>query len=400
MIQLSKRAQNLKPSPTLFLVAKAKELAAQGHDVISLTVGEPDWPTFKGASDAGIEAIQKGITKYTPANGTVELRKSISEKLKSELGFEYSPKEITVASGAKYIIFSALQMICSPGDEVVIATPYWVSYPAMVELADGVPHIVECGEMENFKITPEKLEAAINAKTKGFLFCSPSNPTGLQYSADELKALAEVLRKHPHVVIISDDIYNRLVFDGSKVAPHILTVAPDLKDRTVLVNGGSKAYSMTGWRIGWASGPERLITAMADYQSQSTGSPSSISQHALLAAIKTSEADIKAVVDRLVARKNSGLKELETVPGFKTAEPQGAFYFWVDIRAHLGKSYQDRVIRTSKDFCDVLLEKFFVATVPGAECGTEGFMRLSFAVSEETMKRGVARMKDLVSQLV
>lgn len=400
MIQLSKRAQNLKPSPTLFLVAKAKELAAQGHDVISLTVGEPDWPTFKAPSEAGIEAIQKGITKYTPANGTVELRKAISDKLKSELGFEYNLKEITVASGAKYIIFAALQMICSPGDEVVIATPYWVSYPAMVELADGVPHIVECGETENFKITPQQLEAAINAKTKGFLFCSPSNPTGLQYSAEELKALAEVLRKHPQVVIISDDIYNRLVFDGSKVAPHILSVAPDLKDRTVLVNGGSKAYSMTGWRIGWASGPERLITAMADYQSQSTGSPSSISQHALLAGLKNSEAEIAEVVEKLVARKDSGLKELATVPGFKTAAPQGAFYFWVDIREHLGKTYQGRVIRTSKDFCGVLLENFFVATVPGAECGTEGYMRLSFAVSEETMKRGIARMKDLVSQLV
>ncbi len=400
MIQLSKRAQNLKPSPTLFLVAKAKELAAQGHDVISLTVGEPDWETFKAAADAGVEAIQKGITKYTPANGTIELRKAIAGKLKSDLGFDYNVKEITVASGAKYIIFAALQMICSPGDEVVIGSPYWVSYPAMVELADGVPRIVECGESENFKITAAQLEKAINAKTRGFLFCSPSNPTGLQYTAQELTALAEVLRKHPQIVIISDDIYNRLVFDGSKVAPHILTVAPDLKERTVLVNGGSKAYSMTGWRIGWAAGPERLITAMADYQSQSTGSPSSISQHALLAAIQGSEGDLVEVVRKLIARKNAGLKELATVPGFKTAEPQGAFYFWVDIRAHLGKSYQGRVIRTSKDFCGVLLESFYVATVPGAECGTEGYMRLSFAVSEETMRLGAARMRNFVSQLV
>lgn len=398
-IQLSKRAQNLKTSPTLFLVAKARELAAQGHDVISLTVGEPDWPTFKAPSEAGIEAIQKGITKYTPANGTVELRKAISEKIKSELGFDYTPKEITVASGAKYIIFAALQMLCSPGDEVIVATPYWVSYPTMIELADGTPHIVECGETENFKMTPALLERAINAKTRAFLFCSPSNPTGLQYSAEELQGLAEVLKKHPQVAIISDDIYNRLVFDGSKIAPHILQVAPELRDRTVIVNGGSKAYSMTGWRIGWAAGPERLITAMADYQSQSTGSPSSISQHALLAGLKTSEADIMQVVQTLIARKESGMKELSTVPGFKVAEPQGAFYFWVDIKSYLGKTYHDRVIRTSKDFCDVLLEKFFVATVPGAECGTEGFMRLSFAVSEDTLKRAVVRMKDFVGQL-
>ncbi|MDG0816939.1 pyridoxal phosphate-dependent aminotransferase [Bdellovibrio svalbardensis] len=399
MVQLSKRAQNLKTSPTLFLVAKAKELAAQGHDVISLTVGEPDWPTFDIPSKAGIEAIEKGITKYTPANGTVELRQAIGVKIKNELGQAYSTKEITVASGAKYIVFAALQMICSPGDEVIIATPYWVSYPTMVELADGVPHIVECGEDENFKITPEKLEKAINARTKGFLFCSPSNPTGLLYSAEELKALADVLRRHPQVVVISDDMYNRLVFDGTTVAPHILQVAPDLRDRTVVVNGGSKAYSMTGWRIGWAAGPEKLITAMADYQSQSTGSPSSISQHAAVAALKNCEPDIAEVVKKLIARKDSGLAEFASIPQFKVANPEGAFYYWVDIKACLGKNFGDRHIRTSKDFCDILLEKFFVATVPGVECGSEGFMRLSFAVSEETMKRAITRMKDFISQL-
>lgn len=399
VVQLSKRAQNLKTSPTLFLVAKAKELAAQGHDVISLTVGEPDWPTFERASQAGIEAIQKGITKYTPANGTVELRQIIAGKIKSEIGQTYSAKEVTVASGAKFIIFAALQMICSPGDEVIIATPYWVSYPTMVELADGVPHIVECGELENFKMTPAKLESAINSKTKAFLFCSPSNPTGLLYSAEELKALAEVLRKHPQVVIISDDMYNRLIFDGGTVAPHILQVAPDLKDRTVVVNGGSKAYSMTGWRIGWAAGPERLITAMADYQSQSTGSPSSISQHAAAAAIMNCEPDIAAVVQKLILRKDAGLREFANIPQFKVSNPEGAFYFWVDIRECLGKNYGDKHIRTCKDFCDILLEKFYVATVPGVECGAEGFMRLSFAVSEETMKRAIERMKDFIGQL-
>lgn len=399
MLQLSKRAQNLKTSPTLFLVARAKELAAQGHDVISLTVGEPDWPTFSAPAAAGIEAIEKGITKYTQANGTIELRKVIAAKVKAEIGIDYSIKEVTVASGAKYIIFAALQMLCSPGDEVIVATPYWVSYPTMIELADGVPHIVECGELENFKITPALLEKAINLKTKAFLFCSPSNPTGLQYSAEELKALADVLRKHPQVAIISDDIYNRLVFDGAQVAPHILHVAPDLRDRTVLVNGGSKAYSMTGWRIGWATGPEKLITAMADYQSQSTGSPSSISQHALMAAIQAGEPDIANVVSKLIQRKNAGMKALSAISQFKVAEPQGAFYFWVDIRKCLGKTYKDKVVRTSKDFCGVLLNEFFVATVPGAECGTEGFMRLSFAVTEETMQRAVDRMKDFVSRL-
>ena len=239
MIELSKRAQKLKPSPTLFLVAKAKELSAQGHNVISLTVGEPDWETFSSAKTAGIYAIQENITKYTPANGTVELRQVICQKLKRELGIDYSAEQITVAAGAKYIIFSALQVLCSSGDEVVIGAPYWVSYPAMVELAEGTPKIVMCDEKANFKMTGALLSEAITKNTKVFMFCSPSNPTGLQYSRAELEELAEVLRKNPQVAIISDDIYNRLVFDGSLVAPHLLQVAPDLADRAILINGGS-----------------------------------------------------------------------------------------------------------------------------------------------------------------
>lgn len=399
MIQLSKRAQNLKTSPTLALVAKAKELAAKGHDVISLTVGEPDWATFPAPSKAGIEAIEKNITKYTAANGTIELRQAISEKLKSELHQDYTAKQIVVGSGGKFVLFAALQMLCSPGDEVILATPYWVSYPTMIELADGVPHIVECSEEENFKITPAKLEKAINAKTRGFLFCSPSNPTSLLYTADELKALAEVLRRHPQVTVISDDMYNRLVFTGARVAPHILDVAPDLKERTLLINGGSKAYSMTGWRIGYAAGPEKLITAMGDYQSQAMGSPSSISQYALLAAIKNSENDVLQVVEKLKVRAASGLKALSSVPNFKVAPPDGAFYFWVDVRGCLGKTFRGRPVPGCKEFCQILLEEFFVATVPGNECGSEGFMRLSFAVSEETMLRAVERMKTFVAEL-
>lgn len=399
-MELSKRAKTLKTSPTLFLVAKAKELSAQGHDVISLTVGEPDWATFPAPSRAGIEAIEKGITKYTAASGTVEVRKAIIEKIKFELNQEYKLKEITVASGAKFIVFAALQMICSPGDEVIIGAPYWVSYPSMVELADGVPRIIDCTEAEHFKITPAKLEAAITPKTRGFLFCSPSNPTGLQYSLEELQALAEVLRKHPQIVVISDDMYNRLVFDGSKVAPHILEAAPDLKDRTVVVNGGSKAYSMTGWRIGWAAGPEKLIQAMSDYQSQATGSASSISQYAVEVALRQCEPDIAEVVKTLSRRRESGMKALGGVPGFKVFRPDGAFYFWVDIKACLGKSFQGKIVKSSKDFCDILLDHYFVATVPGIECGTEGYMRLSFAVSEESMAKAVERMKKFVSELV
>lgn len=400
---LSKRALNLKPSPTLALVAKAKDLQAKGHDVISLTVGEPDWATFSAPSKAGQDAIQKNITKYTPASGTIELRKKISEVAKRELNLDYTANQVTVGSGAKFIIFAALQMLCDPGDEVIIHSPYWVSYPTMVELADGVPHIVNCDEKEGFKLTAAQLEKAITSKTKAFLFCSPSNPTGLMYSKDELLGFADVLRRHPRVMIISDDIYNRLVFKASDrvngVAPHLLHVAPDLKERVVCINGGSKSFSMTGWRIGWAFGPQTLITAMADYQSQSTGSASSISQHAVLSALNECDADIELTNQTLLDRKQFAAEALNKIPGFKISDPPGAFYLWVNIKSCLGKSYQGIKVDTDKVFGDLLLEKFFVATVPGIECGNEGYLRLSFATSKEKFKAATLRMAEFVSLL-
>lgn len=407
---LSKRAAGLKPSPTLALVAKAKELEKQGHDVISLTVGEPDWPTVASACEAGVEAIRRGITKYTAAAGTLELRQAVAAKIRDEIGAEYGPGEVMVGPGAKFVIFSALQMICDPGDEVVLHSPYWVSYPTMIELAGGTPKIVECGEKENFKITPTMLEKAITPKTKGFLFCSPSNPTGIMYSEAELRGLAEVLRRHPGVVILSDDIYNRLVFDGTRVAPHLLKVAPDLKDRLVTVNGGSKAYSMTGWRIGWAAGPAALIRAMGDYQSQATGAPSSISQHAALAAVKNGEKDILEAVKLLIKRRKNAMAALERVPGLRAINPDGAFYLWVDVSAHGGKTHAgtdgaaggsprgSTKIASDKEFCEVLLNEYFVATVPGGESGAPGYMRLSFATSEEKFAAACDRMREMVSK--
>lgn len=396
---LSQRALSLKTSPTLFLVAKAKELAAQGHDVLSLTVGEPDWATFPQICQAGIEAIQKGITKYTPANGTIELRQLVCKQLKRDFGFEYQAKEVTVASGAKFVIFAALQMLCNQDDEVIISAPYWVSYPTMIELAGGKPVIIDCGPKENFKVTAAQLKKAITAKTKAFLFCSPSNPTGLVYSKSELEQIAEVLKQYPHVAIISDDMYNRLMFDGSKLAPHILEVAPELKDRTVIVNGGSKTYAMTGWRIGWAAGPEKLIKAMGDYQSQSTGSPSSISQYATQVALTDCEQNIQHVVETLKQRKDFAIEAFRQVPELKLYIPDGAFYLWVDLHEVIGRTFEGQKIQTSKDFCDILLNKFYVATVPGSECGSEGFMRLSFACSTETMQRAIARMKEFISSM-
>ncbi|MCX7977522.1 MAG: pyridoxal phosphate-dependent aminotransferase [Bdellovibrionaceae bacterium] len=397
---ISQRGSRLKTSPTLALVAKAKELQSLGHDVISLTVGEPDWGTFEIPSRAGIEAIQKGITKYTPANGTLELRKVIAAQILKDFALEYSPNEVTVGPGAKFVIFSALAMLCDPGDEVIINAPYWVSYPTMIELADGKPIIVECDESTNFKISAKALEQAISAKTKAFLFCSPSNPTGLMYTLEELKELAQVFRRHPRVVILSDDMYNRLVFDGSKVAPHILQAAPDLRDRVVIINGGSKAYAMTGWRIGWAAGPQPLIRAMGDYQSQTTGAPSSIAQYAALAAIQACDGDIGRVVETLKQRKHQALRQLREIPGFQVVEPDGAFYLWVNIKDLIGRTHEGVRITSDKDFCDILLHRYYVATVPGVECGSPGFMRLSFAISEEKMSEACRRMQSMVSVLV
>lgn len=397
---LSKKAASIKSSPTLALVAKAKELQAQGHNVISLTVGEPDWPTYKVAADAGINAIQTGFTKYTAANGTIELRKAIAARTEADLGFTYNPaKEIAVTSGAKYAIYTALQCLCDPGDEVIIHSPYWVSYPAMAELADAVPKIVDCRLEHNFKLSAERLEQAITPKTKVFLFCSPSNPTGFVYSKEELKSMADVLKKHPRVAIISDDMYNRLMLNGTHIAPHLLQVAPELRERTVLINGGSKAYSMTGWRIGWAMGPEKLIKAIGDFASQSTGAPSSIAQAAAEKALLHTEGDIKNTVELLKIRLDSAIKRMAAITGLEVYRPDGAFYLWINVQKFLGRKYKGEVVQSSAQFGKIYLEDFFVATVPGEEFGEPGYMRLSFAIESEKFNEAMDRMQKFIGQM-
>lgn len=396
---LSKKALSLKPSPTLQLVARARELSQQGHDVISLSVGEPDWPTFAAPTEMGIKAIRDGFSKYTAANGIPELREAIVKQIKKEHGFDYSATQVTVGSGAKFVLFAAFQMLCDEQDEVIIPAPYWVSYPVMVELAQGVPHTIECGAAENFKITPEKLEKAITPKTKAFVFSSPSNPTGLAYTKEELTALAEVFRKYPRIVIISDDIYNHLMLNGTKLAPHILEVAPDLKPRTLIVNGVSKSYAMTGWRIGWAVGPTDLIKAMADYQSQSTSSACSFSQKAALEAINSCDKDIELANEKLHSRLSSAMSAFEKVPYVKVHKPDGAFYIWLEVSKTFGKTYEDLTIKSSRDFAAILLDKYFVATVPGVEFGIDGYIRLSFAIETPRMVEAINRMATLIGKL-
>lgn len=387
---LSKRALALKPSPTLAMATKARELQAQGNDVVSLTVGEPDWATFPAACEAGIQAIQQNFTKYTAVAGIPELRTAISQQISEQTQVSYKASNVCVGSGAKFVIFSALQMICNEGDEVLIPSPYWVSYPVMVELAGGKPVIIECGEKENFKLTPDLLRRSLTVKTKAFILCSPSNPTGLIYTAQELKALARVLMDFPQVVVISDDIYNRLIFTGDSVAPHLLHAEPSLQSRCLVINGASKAYSMTGWRIGWAAGPEKLIQVMTDYMSQSTSSASSLSQKAALAAIQKCEPDLQKANRELLTRKDWFLQKMSDIPGFQVIPPQGAFYFWVKVSDFFGKTG----IKNSKDVAERLLDKHFVATVPGVEFGAEGYLRLSFATSLPQLEKAVNRFHE------
>lgn len=398
MIQLAKRAQLLKPSPILMLAARAGELKAAGNDVISLSIGEPDWTPYPNIKEAAIASIKEGKSKYTPASGIPELRKAIAEQATKDLGIPFEISQVTASSGAKFVLFAALQAVVNPGDEVILVAPYWASYSTMVELADGTPKEVICDHKVDFKLTPEILKKAITPKTKAILLNSPSNPTGKIYSRDELAALAEVFRANPHVVIISDDIYNRLCFEH-KLAPHILHVAPDLRDRVIVLNGASKSYAMTGWRLGWALGPKEVITAMTNYQSQSVSCANAMAQYAAVEAIKNCDPDVAKTVESLKDRAATLVKALEEIPGVKVAKPEGAFYLWVDISAYLGKSLDGQVMKTSTDLADAYLNDQMVAAVPGSEFGLDGYFRLSYALSKEDGKRAVDRMKTFFGKL-
>ncbi|MFN7263052.1 MAG: pyridoxal phosphate-dependent aminotransferase [Pseudobdellovibrionaceae bacterium] len=398
-MKLSHRAQSLKPSPTLALASKAKELQAQGKDVVSLTVGEPDWDTFPAGKEAGIKAIQSGFTKYTAAAGIPELRSRVAQITSEQLGVSYQPSQIVVGAGAKYMIYSALQMILNPGDEVLVPTPYWVSYPTMVELAAGVPRIFETSAKNHFKVQASELEAAISSKTRALILCSPSNPTGILYTSDELKSLSEVLLKFPDLWILSDDIYNRLLWTGERIAPHLLHVAPELQSRMIAINGASKAYAMTGWRVGWSATPTSLAQALSDFVSQTTSNVSSISQKAALASLEKCEPEILKIQTELESRYRFCEAEMAKLVNFKLIPSQGAFYLWVDVRSLFGKTLKGRQIQSSKDLAEVLLQDFLVATVPGAEFGTEGYLRLSFAASRSELSKAFQRFKDFESQL-
>jgi len=396
---LANSLSNIKPSPTIAVAMKAAELKAQGKDIISLGMGEPDFDTPENIKQAAIAAIAKGDTKYTAVDGTAALKKAIIAKFKRENNLEYKPSEIIVSTGAKQVIYNALVASLNAGDEVLIQAPYWVSYPDMVLLAGGTPVIVDSKASNNFKITPQDLAAKITSNTKWLILNAPSNPTGACYSADELKALAEVLLQYPNVHILADDIYEHLIFDGLKFAT-IAEIEPRLKERTLVVNGVSKAYAMTGWRIGYAAGEEKLIKAMSMIQSQSTSSPCSISQAAAVEALNGPQDYVNSSKKVFEARRDMVVKMLNAIPGIHCNVPNGAFYVFPSCADLFGKiTAAGKKIENDNDFAAYLLEEALVSVVPGIAFGAFGHFRISYAASEEFLQNAMQRIAEACNKL-
>ncbi|MFY9178180.1 MAG: pyridoxal phosphate-dependent aminotransferase [Venatoribacter sp.] len=390
-LQLSDRVQQIKPSPTLAVSKRAAELKAEGKDIIGLGVGEPDFDTPEHIKQAAIEAINKGFTKYTAVDGTPSLKKAIIAKLERDNGLKYQASQVLVSCGGKQSFFNMSLAFINPGDEVIIPAPYWVSYPDMVVVAGGVPVIVETDDSTRFKMTAAQLEAAITPKTKLVVLNSPSNPTGVAYSSEELTAIAEVLRKHPQVFIASDDMYEYIWWAEFEFA-NILNVAPDLYERTIVLNGVSKAYSMTGWRIGYAAGPEKLIKAMAKVQSQSTSNPTSISQVAAEAALNGGRECVEPMVKVFKTRHDYVVSSLNDIKGISCVPGDGAFYAYPNVK----EAMKIKGCATDIEFAELLLNEAGVALVPGSAFGTPGYMRFSYATSNDVLTDALNRIKKVM----
>ena len=390
---LAERLSRIKPSPTIAVTTKARELKAAGRDVIGLGAGEPDFDTPDNAKRAAISAIERGETKYTAVDGTPELKKAIVAKFQRDNDLTYQPEQITVGTGGKQVLYNALMATLDPQDEVIIPAPFWVSYPDMVLLAEGEPVVVPCSQNAGFKLQAEDLEQAITAKTKWLILNSPSNPTGAAYTADELKALAEVLLRHPQVYVMTDDMYEKLVYDDFEFTT-LAQVEPKLLERTLTVNGVSKAYAMTGWRIGFAGGPVELIKAMAKIQSQSTSNPSSISQAAAVEALNGTQDFIPENNAVFKSRRDLVVTALNSCPGLSCSVPQGAFYVYPSCAGAIGKTTPDgKKIESDEDFVTYLLEGEGVAAVHGAAFGLSPYFRISYATSTEALEEACKRIK-------
>ena len=399
MSLISKRLERIKPSPTLAVIKKTLELKRLGRKIISLGAGEPDFDTPDNIKEAGLKAIKDGMTKYTNVDGMVDLKKAIQNKFKRENNIEYELDEIIVSNGGKQVIYNLFMATLQPGDEVIIPAPYWVSYPDMVALAEGLPVFANCDINNNFKLNPEILERIITPKTKWLIINSPSNPTGAAYSYQELMDIAELLRKYPHINVMSDDIYEHIVFDDFEFYT-LAQIAPDLKHRIFTVNGVSKSYSMTGWRIGYGAGNKSLINAMTVIQSQSTSNPCSISQVAAIEALNGPQDFIKINAENFQKKRDLTLSILSNVEALNCYKPEGAFYVFPQCSKLFGlKTQAGKVIKNSNDFAEYLLEDFNVAIIPGVGFGLEGYFRISYATSIQDIEQACLRIKQACNQL-
>lgn len=392
-MKLSERTKEVKTSPTLALAAKAIELKSQGVDVVSLSVGEPDWGTFEECSRAGIAAIEAGMTKYTPASGSKNLKTALVNQYKTRFGMELTLKNIIVTPGAKYALQQAFWNLLNPGDKVAILVPFWASYTTMVQIADGVPDLVNLNE--DLSINIENLEDSFKRGVKLLLINSPNNPSGSVLTLEDYKKLAVLLKKYEDVQIVLDDIYSDLYWGADDACPHLLDVAPELFERTLMVSGASKAFSMTGWRIGWAVGSEDIIGGLSRHQSQTTGCPNSIAQEATAVGVSSSQKSLKKAVEKLKTRAEKGYALLKKIEGLELLQPVGAFYFWVNVSKILNK-----IGMSDSEFCNSLLEEKAVVVVPGSEFGQDGYMRMSFAVSEEVFTEGVQRLEAFIKEKI
>ena len=393
-MELSRKAVKISASPTLAIDAKFKAMKADGIDVVGFGCGEPDFDTPENINIAAIAAINEGQTKYTPASGTLALKKAICEKLKRDNGLNYGTDCIVVSNGAKHSLINTFNAILNPGDEVIVPAPYWVSYTEMVKMADGVPVVIETREEDDFKFTAKQLKDAITSKTKALILNSPSNPTGMVYSEAELRAIAEVIVDHD-IFVVADEIYEKLIYDGKKHVS-IASFNEEIKKRTIIINGVSKSYAMTGWRIGFTAAVPEITKVMANMQSHAASNPSSISQAAALEAYNGTQETVEEMRKVFEERRNYMVERINSIEGVSCRKPEGAFYVMMNIKDILGKEFHGRMINTSDDFCELLLEKSLVALVPGSGFGAEGFVRWSYATSMENIKKGLDRLEEFL----
>lgn len=397
-MELSRRAERIKPSSTLAISAKASELKSQGFDIVGFGVGEPDFETPEHIKEAGIKAIKDGFTRYTPASGITELRKAVAKKLKDDNGLDYDFTQIIISNGAKHALINAFMAILNEGDEVIIPAPYWLSYSEIVNIAGGVPVIVKTKKENNYMLTREELDAAYTDKTKALVIVSPSNPTGMVSSIDDLKMIAD-FAVEKDIIVIADEIYEKLIYDEDKKHISLASLGKEIYDRTIIINGVSKSYAMTGWRIGYTASNPKIAKLIGSLQSHMTSNPNSIAQKATLAAIEGPQDCVKEMCVEFKKRRDYIFEREEKIPFITALKPEGAFYLFIDVSGLYGKKYEGVEINSAADMADLLIEKKLVAVVPCADFGMPDHIRLSYATSLEMIKKGMDRIEEFVNEL-